>query len=66
MYLQTIEPIKWLKEALWLLGVLDIFEMTTSEVMNVEGDELWTCNLAFDIPYRYNNEMSQGIVQPRR
>jgi hypothetical protein len=39
MYLQTIEPIKWLKEALWLLGVLDIFEMTTSEVMNVEGDE---------------------------
>ena len=60
---QTIKPVKWLKATLWLLGVWDIFETTTSEVMNDEGDKLWTCSLAFDIPIRYNNEVHQNIVQ---
>ena len=54
---QTIKPVKWLEAALWLLGVCDIFETTTSEVVNNEGCELWTCSLAFDIPIRYNNEL---------
>ena len=60
--LQTIKPIKWLEAALWLLGVLDIFETTTSEVENDEVGELWTCNLAFDVPIRYNNQVGQQIV----
>ena len=64
--LQTIKPIKWLEAALWLLGLWDILEMTTSEVVNDEGGELWTCSLTFDIPIRYNNEMCQDIVQTRR
>jgi hypothetical protein len=46
--------------------VWDIFQTTTSEVVNDEGDELWTCSLAFDIPIRYNNEVRQDIVQTRR
>ena len=62
---QTIKPIKWLEAALWLLRVCDIFEMT-SEVVNDEGSELWTCSLAFDIPIRYNNEVRQDIVQTGR
>jgi hypothetical protein len=35
----------------------------TSEVVNDEGGELWTCNLTFDFPIRYNNELRQDIVQ---
>jgi hypothetical protein len=38
---QTIKPVKWLETALWLFGVWDIFENTTSEIMNDEGDGLW-------------------------
>ena len=60
---QTIKPVKWLEAALWLLRVWDIFEMMTSVVVNDEGGELWTCNLVFDIPIRYNNEVHQDIVQ---
>ena len=52
--------------ALWLLGVWDIFETTTSKVVNDKGGELWTCSLAFDIPIRYNNEVRQDIVQTGR
>ena len=63
---QTIKPIKWLEAALWLLGLWDILEMTTSEVVNDEGGELWTCSLTFDIPIRYNNEVRQDIVQTGR
>ena len=44
----------------------DIFEKTTSEVVNNEGGELWTCSLAFDIPIRYNNEVCQDIVRTGR
>jgi hypothetical protein len=44
----------------------DIFETATSEVVNDEGDELWRCSLAFDIPIRYNNEVRQDIVQTGR
>jgi hypothetical protein len=58
--------VKWLEAALWLLGVWDIFETTTSEVVNDEGGELWTCNLAFNIPIRYNNEVCQDIMQTGR
>ena len=54
---QTISLVKWLESALWMLGVWDIFETTTSEVMNDEGGELWTCSLAFDIRIRCNNEV---------
>jgi hypothetical protein len=53
----TIKPVKWLKAALCLLGVWDIFETTTSEVVNDEGGELWMYNLVFDIPIMYNNEV---------
>ena len=59
---QTIKPVKWLKAALWLFGAWDIFEMMTSEIVNDEGGELWTCSLVFDIPTRYNNEVRQDIV----
>ena len=59
----TIKPVKRLESALWLLGVWDIFETTTSVVVNDEGGELWMCSLAFDIPIRYNNEVRQDIVQ---
>ena len=59
---QTIKQVKWLESTLWLLGVWDIFETTTSVVVN-DGGELWTCSLAFDIPIRYNNEVRQDIVQ---
>ena len=44
----------------------DVFEMTTSEVVNDEGGELWTYSLIFDIPIRYNNEVRQDIVQTGR
>ena len=60
---QTIFLVKWLESALWMLGVWDIFETTTSEVINHEGGELWMCNLAFDIPIRYNQDMRQDIMQ---
>jgi hypothetical protein len=46
--------------------VWDIFETATSEVVNDEGDELWTCSLAFDNPIRYNSEVRQDIVQTGR
>ena len=62
----TIKPVKWLEATLWLLGVWDIFETTTSVVVNDEGVELWTCSLAFDIPTRYNNQVQQDIVQTGR
>ena len=62
---RTIKPVKWLEAALWMLGVWEIFENTTSEVVN-DGAELWMCSLAFDIPIRYNNEVRQDIVQTRR
>jgi hypothetical protein len=38
----------------------EIFENTS------DGTELWTCNLTFDIPIRYNNERRQQIVQSGR
>jgi hypothetical protein len=63
---QTIKPVKWLESALYLLGVWDIFETTTSEVVNDEGGELWTCYLAFDISVRYNDDLRQDIVQTGR
>jgi hypothetical protein len=37
---QTIKLVEWPEAALWLLGVFDIFETTTSEVVNDEGGEL--------------------------
>jgi hypothetical protein len=46
---QTIKPVRWLEETLWLLRVEDIFE-NTSEVVN--DDEIWKCSLAFNIPIR--------------
>jgi hypothetical protein len=49
-----------------MLGVWEIFENTTSEVVNDEGADLWTCSLAFNIPIRYNNEVRQDIVQTGR
>jgi hypothetical protein len=58
---QTIKPVWWLKETMWLLEVEDIFENTTSEVVN--DDEIWKCSLAFDIPIRYNNKVHQKIMQ---
>jgi hypothetical protein len=63
---QTISPVKWLESTLYLLGVWDIFQQTTSEVVNDEGDELWTCNIAFDIPTKYNQDLCQDIVQKGR
>jgi hypothetical protein len=51
---------------LYLLGVWDIFETTTGEVVNDEGGELWTRYLAFDIPIRYNDDMHQDIVHTGR
>ena len=65
-YVTDLKPVKWLEAALWLFGVWDIFETTTSEVVNNEGGELWTCSLAFDIPIRYNNEVRQDIMQTGR
>jgi hypothetical protein len=47
---QTIKLVNWLKATLWLRGVWDIFETTTSEVVNDEGGELWMCNLALASP----------------
>jgi hypothetical protein len=32
--LQTIKPVKWLEDALWLLEVYDIFENTTCQEAN--------------------------------
>jgi hypothetical protein len=61
--LQTIKPVKWLEDALWLLRVYDIFENTCQEV---NGDEIWTCSLSFDILIRYNNQVRQQIVQVGR
>jgi hypothetical protein len=61
---QTIKPVKWLESALWGLGVWDIFENTTSEVVNDEIDELWTCNLGFEIPIRNNHDVRQDITVP--
>ena len=46
--------------------VWDIFKTMSSEVVNDEGGELWTCSLAFKIPVRYNNEVRQDIVQTER
>jgi hypothetical protein len=60
---QTIKPVKWLETALWLLGVWDIFENTTSEVVNDEGDGLWKCSLGFEILIKNNNEVRQDITQ---
>jgi hypothetical protein len=44
--------------------VWDIFENTTSEVVNDERDELWTCNLGFEIPIRNNHDVRQDITIP--
>jgi hypothetical protein len=63
---QTIKLVKWLEIALWLLGVWDIFENMTSEVVNDEEDELWKCSLGFKIPIRNNNEVCQDITQVGR
>jgi hypothetical protein len=60
----TIKPVKWLEETLRLLGVEDIIENTTNEVVN--DGELWKCSLAFNIPIRYNKEVCQEIVQVGR
>ena len=65
-YVTDLKPVKWLEAALWLFGVWDIFETTTSEVVNDEGGELWTCNRAFNIPIRYNQDVRQDIVQNGR
>jgi hypothetical protein len=55
---QTIKPVKWLESTLlWLLGVWDIFETTTSVVMNDKGSKLWMCSIAIDIPISYNNKV---------
>jgi hypothetical protein len=62
--LQTIKPVKWLEDALWLLGVYDIFENTICHEVN--GGEIWTCSLLFDISIRYNNKVRQQIVQVGR
>jgi hypothetical protein len=59
--LQTIKLVKWLEDALWLLGVYDIFENMTYQEEN--GGEIWTCSLSFDIPIRYNKQVLQQIVQ---
>ena len=48
-----------------MLGVWEIFENTTSEVLN-DGANLWMCSLAFDILIRYNNEVRQDIMQTGR
>ena len=37
---QTTKPVKWLEATLWMLGVWEIFDNTTSEVVNDEGAEL--------------------------
>jgi hypothetical protein len=59
--LQTIKPVKWLEDTLWLLEVYDIFEnMTCQEAIR---GEIWTCSLSFDIPIKYNNQVCQQIVQ---
>jgi len=63
---QTISLVKWLDSVLYLLGVWEIFEQTTSEVVNDEGDELRMCNIAFDIPIRYNQDLRHDIVQRGR
>jgi hypothetical protein len=55
--------VRWQEETLWLLGV-DIFENTTSEVVN--DSEFWKCSLVFNIPIRYNNEVHKEIVQVER
>ena len=65
-YVTDLKPVKWLEAALWMLGVWEIFENTTSEVVNDEAAKLWTCSLAFDILIRYNNEVRQDIVQTGR
>jgi hypothetical protein len=62
--LQTIKPMKWLEDTLWLLGVYDIFENTTCQEAN--GGRIWMCSLSLDIPIRYNNQVRQQIVQGRR
>jgi hypothetical protein len=62
--LQTIKPVKWPEDVLWLLGVYDIFENTTCQETN--GGEIWTCSLSFDIPIRYSNQVRQQIVQVGR
>jgi hypothetical protein len=46
--------------------VWDIFEQTTSEVVNDEGGELWTCNIAYDIPMRHSPDVRSDIVQRGR
>jgi hypothetical protein len=61
---KTIKPM--LETTLWLLGVWNIFENTTSEIVNDEGDELWKCSLGFKIPIRNNNEIRQDITQVGR
>jgi hypothetical protein len=58
--LQTIKPVKWLEDALWLLGVYDIFENMTCQEAN--GGEIWTHSLSFDILIRYNNQVRQQII----
>ena len=63
---QTIKLVKWLESTLWLLRVWDMFETTTSVVVNDEGGELWTCSLTFNIPIRDNNEVCQNIMQTGR
>ena len=63
---RTICLIKWLESALYLFVVWDIFEQTTSEVMNDEGGELWTCNIAFDIPIGFSPDHRLDIVQRGR
>jgi hypothetical protein len=60
---QTISPVEWLESALWVLGVSGIFEDMTRQVVNDQGDELWTYNIAFNIPIMHNQEVEQDIVQ---
>jgi len=62
---QTIKQFRWLESTLWGLRVWDIFENMTSEVENDEGDEIWTCNHAFEIFIRNNIEVHRDITVPR-
>lgn len=60
---QTISPDEWLESSLFLFaGVDSLFKDTTIEVVNDQGDELWICNIAFNIPIRYHREVEQDIV----
>ena len=55
-------PVEWLESTLWFVGVTSINEDTTSQVVNDEGDRLWTCNLRFNIVVRYSPDVKSEIA----